>query len=505
MTPGPHAPESPPHSSPLVSTGITGLDNVLGGGLPRHRVYLVQGDPGVGKTTLALQFLREGAAHGEHCLYVTLSETAEELRAVARSHGWALDGVDIYEMSAAETVAMRNEEENTLYVPAEVELGERMQALLVEVDRVKPQRIVLDSCTELRLLAQSPLRFRRQLLALKADLVQRRCTILLLENPVSAGGDPLLQSLVHGVVSMEQLSPLYGAARRRLRVIKLREAAFRGGYHDMSINRGGVVVFPRLVAAEHREAFSVEQVKSGVPQVDQLLGGGLDRGTSVLLMGPAGSGKSALSHQYAVHEAKNGGRAVVYTFDEGIGTVFGRARSLGIDLETHADSGAIRIQQIDPAELAPGQFVHLVRKDVEEHGVRMIVIDSLNGYLHAMPEEHFLVAQLHELLSYMRQQGVLAILVVAEHGFLGPMKGPLDVSYLADTVILTRYFEADGRVRKAISAVKKRSGSHEDTIRELTLGPGGVRVGEPLRHFRGVMTGTPHFEGDGQELSGELA
>jgi circadian clock protein KaiC len=496
-------PSQKPNS--IASTGIPGLDDVLCGGLPRHRVYLLQGDPGVGKTTAALQFLRAGAAQGERALYVTLSETAEELHAVARSHDWTLTGVDIYEMSAAETVAMRNEEENTLYVPAEVELGERMQALLAEVDRVKPERIVIDSCSELRLLAQSPLRFRRQLLALKADLVQRHCTIMLLENPVAIGGDPLLQSLVHGVVSMEQLSPLYGAARRRLRVVKLRESDFRGGYHDMTISRRGVEVFPRLIAAEHHEPFAADSVLSGVPQLDALLGGGLERGTSVLLMGPAGSGKSALSHQYAIAEARRGAKVSVYTFDEGMGTLFARSRALGLELEAQVKEGRVRIQQIDPAELSPGQFVHVVRRDVEQEGVRLVIIDSLNGYLHAMPEEHFLVAQLHELLSYLRQQGVLAIMVVAEHGFLGPMKGPVDVSYLADTVVLTRYFEAAGRVRKALSVVKKRSGVHEDTIRELTLGRGGVRVGEPLTEFRGVMTGTPCFDGDHHNLAGEMA
>lgn len=489
---------------PRLSTGIAGLDDILGGGLRPSRVYLVQGDPGVGKTTLALQFLLEGTRSGERCLYVTLSETRDELESVARSHGLDLRGVDIHEMSAAETVSMRNEEENTLYVPAEIELGERMEALLQVVDRVKPARVVIDSCSELRLLAQSPLRFRRQLLALKADLVRRDCTILLLENPISIGGDPLLQSLVHGVVVMEQLSPLYGASRRRLRVTKMRESDFRAGYHDMTIRRGGVEVFPRLVAAEHHEPFPAQQVSSGVAQLDALLGGGLDRGTSVLLMGPAGSGKSVLSQQYAVAEAVRGVPSVLYTFDEGLGTVFQRAASLGIPLQSHVEAGTIRIQQVDPAELPPGQFAQLVRRDVER-GVRLVVIDSLNGYLHAMPEEHFLVPQLHELLTFLRQQGVLTILVVAQHGFLGQMKGPLDVSYLADTVLLTRFFEAEGRVRRAISAVKRRSGVHEDTIRELSMGLGGVRVGEPLRAFRGVMTGVPVYDGDHDYLAGEQA
>lgn len=497
---------SHPQAAPAarVPTGIPGLDNVLCGGFPSNRLYLVQGDPGVGKTTLALQFLREGVRRGERCLYVTLSETEEELRAVAISHGWSLEGMDIYEVSAAETVATRNEEDNTLYVPAEIELGERMHALLEEVDRVGPSRIVLDSCSELRLLAQNPLRFRRQLLALKADLVRRHCTILLLENPTAAGGDPLLQSLVHGVLVMEQLSPLYGAARRRLRVTKLREVAFRGGYHDMSIRDGGVHVFPRLVAAEHHEAFDRVAASSGVPELDQLLGGGLDRGTSTLLLGPAGSGKSALAHQWAVSAAERGENAALFTFDEGLGTLFARAASIGSNIEKHVRSGRITVQQIDPAELAPGEFVDVVRSAVEQRKARVVVIDSLNGYIQAMPEEQFLTVQLHELLSYLRQQGVLAIMVVAQHGFLGPMSAPIDVSYLADTVVLTRFFEAEGRVRKAISVVKKRSGSHEDTIREFSLGRSGITVGPPLSHFRGVMSGLPIYEPqNARELLGE--
>ncbi len=491
----------------LVATGVAGLDSILCGGLPRNRMYLVQGDPGVGKTTLALEFLIEGARRGERCLYVTLSETQEELQAVARAHGWSLESVAIYEMSAAETLAMRDEEENTLYVPGEVELGERMQLLLAEVDRVRPQRIVLDSCSELRLLSQSPLRFRRQLLALKSDLVRRHCTILLLENPTSVGGDPLLQSLVHGVIAMEQLSPLYGAERRRLRIVKLREVAFRGGYHDMTIRDQGVIVFPRLVAAEHHEPFKYELLSSGVPEFDTLLGGGLDRGTSALFMGPAGSGKSALATQYAVATAERGEQAVLYTFDEGLGTLFARSHALGLELEKYVQSGLIRVQQIDPAELSPGEFTSMVRKEVEQNRTRMVVIDSLNGYVHSMPEEQFLMAQLHELLSYLRQHGVLTIMVVAQHGFLGNMSAPVDVSYLADTVILSRYFEARGRVRKAISVVKKRSGYHEDAIRELALGKTGVRVGPPLTQFRGILSGVPDFDPgpDSELLPGEQA
>lgn len=480
--------------SSRISTGTAGLDEILFGGLPSRRLYLLQGDPGVGKTTLALRFLLAGIEHGERCLYVTLSETREELTAVAAGHGWSLDDLSVYEMSAADS-GFGEQDENTLYVPAEVELGERMGALLREVDRVRPSRIVLDSCSELRLLAQSPLRFRRQLLALKEDLVRRNCTVLLLENPTSVGGDPLLQSLVHGVVSMEQLSPLYGAERRRLRIVKMREVAFRGGYHDLVIRKGGVRVFPRLVASEHHTSYAPELVSSGVEELDALLGGGLDRGTSTLLMGPAGSGKSSLATQYAVAAAARGESVAYFTFDEGIDLFMARAAKLGAQLVSEIESGRIAVKQIDPAELSPGEFASVVRTAVEEAGARVVVIDSLNGFLQAMPEEHFLTVQLHELLSFLRQRGVLTMLLLAQHGFLGRMDVPVDISYLADTVMLTRYFEARGRVRKALSVVKKRSGNHEDTIREFAVTGKGLVVGEPLTGFQGVLTGVPQFDG----------
>jgi circadian clock protein KaiC len=484
-----------------ITMGVDGLDHVLAGGLPRNRLYLLQGDPGVGKTTMALQFMREGARVGERCLYVTLSESREELAAVAASHGWSLDNIDVYEMSAGEPLQASEDEENTLYVPAEVELGERMRALLDQVDRLKPTRIVLDSCSELRLLAQSPLRFRRQLLALKADLVRRDCTILLLENPTSVGGDPLLQSLVHGVIAMEQLSPLYGAERRRMRVVKLREVAFRGGYHDLRIERGGIVVFPRLVAAEHRAVIEQTLVSSGVPEIDTLLGGGLNRGTSTLFMGPAGAGKSALATQYAVTAAQRGENVAFYVFDEGLETLCSRSAATGMGLSDHLASGRIAVQQIDPAEMAPGEFIANVRKSVEQNKASLVIIDSLNGYLQAMPEEQFLTVQLHELLSYLRQRGVLTILVVAQHGFLGSsMASPIDVSYLADTVVMTRYFEAGGRVRKAISVPKRRSGPHENAIREFTLGSKGFSVGPPLAEFHGVLSGIPAYGGNGHDM-----
>jgi circadian clock protein KaiC len=486
------APEVQPGATRRISSGTVGLDEILGGGFPARRMYLLQGDPGVGKTTMALQFLLAGVGEGERCLYVTLSETKEELQAVAASHGWSLERLAVYEMSVGDEPA-NEDDENTLYVPAEVELGERVTALLAEVDRVRPTRIVLDSCSELRLLAQNQLRFRRQLLALKAQLVRRNCTILLIENPTSIGGDPLLQSLVHGVLVMEQLAPLYGAERRRLRVAKLREVQFRGGYHDLVIRRNGLEVFPRLVAADHHSPFEPSLLLSGLAELDAMLGGGIDRGTSTLLLGPAGSGKSALTDQYAVAAAERGEAVVMFTFDEGLQTLLRRTSSLGLSFERHLETGHISVQQVDPAELSPGEFAHVVRTTVERKQARLVVIDSLNGYLQSMPEENFLVVQLHELLSYLRQRGVSTLLVMAQHGFLGRMDGPIDVSYLADSVVLTRYFEAGGRVRKAISVVKKRTGSHEDSIRELTLSARGLAVGPPLADFQGVLSGVPRI------------
>ena len=476
----------------LLATGIAGLDDVLRGGLPAARMYLVEGDPGAGKTTLALQFLREAVRIGQRALYITLSETRAELAAVCHSHGWSLDGIDVHEVSAA----LADDEDNTLFVPGDIELGERSREMLAEVERVRPARIVLDSCTELRLLAQSQLRFRRQLLALKEALVHRGCTILLLDNPGGQGADALLQSLVHGVIYMEQLSPMYGAERRRLRVNKLREVQFRGGYHDFVIRRGGLEVFPRLVASEHHEAFAADDLASGMSELDQLLGGGLPRGSSTLIMGPAGSLKSSLATLYAGALAGAGERVAMFLFDEGQETMMARSEQLGLPLRRYVDDGSLQVRQVDPAELSPGEFTHIIRDAVENGGARMVVIDSLNGYLHAMVQEQLLVLQLHELLSYLRQRGVAAVMVVALHGLVGQQEAPIDVSYLADNVILMRYFEALGRVRRAVSMVKKRTGRHEDTIRELSIENGRLAVGPVLEQFRGVLSGTPAYLGD---------
>jgi circadian clock protein KaiC len=472
-----------------AATGVAGFDDILGGGFPVRRLYLVQGDPGAGKTTLALRFLLEGVAQEERSLYVTLSETREELADIARSHQWSLEGLDVMEVSSEAT---RDELQTTLYEPSEVELGERVRALLERVDALKPTRIVLDSCSELRLLSQSGLRYRRQILALKQRLVDLGCTILLLDNLHPGNPDMVLQSVVHGVITLEQLAPLYGSERRRLRVLKLRGLKYRGGYHDFIIRTGGLEVFPRIVASEHHAAFAREPVPSGVAELDALMGGGPDRGTSLLVMGPSGAGKSAILSQYALAAAERGERAVVFAFDESAALFRARAESLGMPVGRHLEAGRITVHQVNPAELSPGEFAARVRRAVEEGGARLVVIDSLNGLLASMPEENFVTLQLHELLAYLAQRGALTAMTIAQHGLVGTETvAPIDVSYLADSVLLLRHFEADGRVRKALSAVKKRSGRHETTIRELTLSDRGVRVGPPLADLHGVLTGSP--------------
>jgi circadian clock protein KaiC len=478
-----------------VKTGIDGLDEVLGGGLPSRRVHLIQGSPGAGKTTLALQFLLEGARHGERGLYISLSETREEVRTVAASHGWSLDDITIFEASR-----LGEEDENTLFDTSEVELGERMEAILSEVARVEPTRLVLDSCTELRLLAHSPVRYRRQILALKHRLVEANRTVLLLDNPSPGAPDVLLQSLAHGVLTLEHFQSEVGGERRRISVTKMRGVAYRGGYHDYSIVTGGLVVFPRVVAAEHRTGRVTEPFPSGIGALDALLGGGLDRGTSALVMGPSGAGKSTFALLFARRSAERGERASVFVFDEARETALARMRGVGLGLDAHLEAGRVEVTQIDPAQLSPGEFLHHVRTAVDRRKSRVVVIDSINGLLQAMPNESFLLLQLHELLMYLGQQGVLTVLVVAEHGVLGrSVAGPIDVSYLADTVILIRYFEAKGAVRKALSVMKKRVGAHEKTIREYEITSSGIRIGEPLEAFQGVLTGVPKYTGDDSE------
>lgn len=473
--------------TPRVRTGIDGLDEVLHGGLPSRRVHLVQGSPGSGKTTLALQFLLEGARKGEAGLYISLSETREEVEAVARSHGWDLGDVVIFEASR-----IGPEDENTLFDTAEVELGERMQAILSEVERVEPARLVLDSCTELRLLAGTPVRYRRQLLSLKHRLVEANRTVLLIDNPAPGSPDVLLQSLAHGVLTLEHVHPEFGSERRRIRISKMRGVGYAGGHHDFVIRRGGIVVFPRLVAAEHRTGLQAAPFPSGIPALDALLGGGLDRGTSTLVLGPSGSGKSTLAATFARIAAERGERVAFFLFDEAQETFLARMRGVGMPLDEHVGSGRIAVQQVDPAELSPGEFLQAGRAAAEEGGSRVVVLDSVNGLLQAMPDERHVMLQLHDLLMYLGQKGILTLLTIAEHGVLGRVgTTSADVSYLADTVILVRYFEARGAVRKAVSVVKKRTGAHEATIREYEIASDGIRIGEPLVEFGGVLTGTP--------------
>ncbi len=480
-------------SDPIAhsKTGVAGLDDILRGGLTPNRLYLIEGDPGAGKTTLALQYLLEGVRNGEKSLYLTLSETKEELVAGATSHSWSLDGIEIVELASRET-ALDEDNNITMFNPSEVDLSETTKAVLAAVERINPSRVVFDSLSEMRLLAQSSLRYRRQILALKQFFVGRACTVMLLDDGTSEGPDLQLQSIAHGVIALSQLAPDYGGERRRLRVVKFRGSNFRGGYHDFTIAHGGLQVFPRLVSAEHRQDLDLTPIKSGVASVDALLGGGPDRGTSTLFMGPAGSGKSTMAIQYAVAATRRGEHAAVFAFDESARTLATRSKALGLGYTEGTGPGKIAVRQVDPTELSPGEFAFLVRQAVEVDNARVVVIDSLNGYLNAMPEERFLTAQMHELLAYLGERGVCTIMVVAQHGMIGSnVQSPVDTSYLADCVVLFRFFEHAGQVRRAVSVIKKRSGKHEDTIRELKTGPHGLDLSAPLSNFQGVLAGVP--------------
>ncbi|CAO3439221.1 ATPase domain-containing protein [Azospirillum doebereinerae] len=485
-----------------IDTGVPGLDDILGGGLPPHRLYLLEGAPGSGKTTVALQFLLAAAGRGERTLYVTLSETSEELHAVADSHGWSLDGIDLFELSTAEEVLGLGQEQTLLH-PWEIELGETIKLITNEVERLRPIRVVFDSLSEMRLLAQDSLRYRRQVLTLKQFFAGRGITVLLVDDMTGNQGerDVHLHSLSHGVITLERLTLDFGAARRRLQIQKLRGVDFRAGFHDFAIRHGGVVVFPRLVAAGHHMPFVGDPVASGLDALDALLHGGPLRGTSTLVTGPAGCGKTNLAMQYVSAACARGERAVLYEFDERIGTLLLRSKALGMDLQPCIDAGLLHIRQIDPAEVAPGEFTWMVTSEVRENDARLIVIDSLSGYMAAMPQEAELILQMHELLSFLNQQGVVTFLINSQQSLVGSMSTPgLNISYLADTVLLLRYFEAGGRIRKALSVIKNRGGPHEDTIRELRIDQQGLRVGAVLTGFKGVLTGVPEYVGSGGPL-----
>ncbi len=474
-----------------LSSGIAGLDDVLAGGLVPGSMYLVEGSPGTGKTTLALQYLMAGAALGERVLYITLSETEEELRRSAASHGWDLAGVDIFELVPPEVLLDENQQQSLLY-SSDLELGETTRRIFEAFERVAPKRLVIDSLSEIRLLAQSSLRYRRQILALKHYFARADTTVLMLDDLTGEANDRTVHSVAHAVLSLSESAPDYGAERRRLRISKYRGRRYRGGYHDFVIATGGLNVFPRLISAEHRSSFQRERVGTDLPALDALLGGGVERGSSTLIIGPAGTGKSLLTLAFVQAAIGRGERAALFVFDEEQRLLFDRARALGFDLEAHVAAGHLLFHSIDAAELSPGEFSAMVRASVTEFGACSVVIDSVNGFQSSMPHETALILHLRELLQFLNRQGVCSFVTVAQHGLVGDMRSPVDVTYLADTVILLRYFEAMGRVRRAISIIKKRGGAHEDTIREYMIeGPAGFRLGEPLTAFQGVLKGVP--------------
>jgi circadian clock protein KaiC len=495
------ATRQPPSREPRISTGVPGLDDVLCGGLTPSRLYLLEGTPGTGKTTLALQFLRAGVARGERALYVTLSETADELGAAAATHGWDLGDIDVYEL--VDEAGLDPDSEQSILHPSEIELGETVREVIARVEETKPDRVVFDSLSELRLLAQNPLRYRRQILALKRFFAKRACTVLMLDDKTSETGDVQLHSIAHGVISLEQAPREYGSERRRLRIIKMRGIKFRGGYHDFVLETGGIQVFPRLIAAEHHASFDAKGKSTGSPELDLLLGNGLVPGTNTLLLGPSGVGKTTTAIRCMLAALERGESATYYLFDEGLATLLVRSTMLGMDLAPHIEAGRLTITQIDPAELSPGEFASMARQAVEARGSTYVVVDSLNAYLHAMPGEDFLILQMHELLSYLNQQGVTTLLVLGQHGVVGEVRTDVDLSYLSDCILLFRFFEAKGEVRTALSVVKSRVNAHERTIREMKLSWGGIQVGEALTDFEGVLTGLPAYRGKVAMLTGQ--
>lgn len=479
----------------LLSTGVEGLDDILGGGLTTGRIYLIEGEPGTGKTTTGMQFLVEGARAGESVVYITLAETAAELSGVAESHGWSMDGIHVHEVLPSENL-LKPEAQYTMFHPSEVEMGTTTQMILAAIEQRKPTRVVLDSLSELQLLADTPLRYRRQVLALKQFFASRACTVMLLDDRTAAGIDLQVRSIAHGVITLEQSVQEYGAERRRVRVVKYRGRAFRGGMHDYDIRYGGLVVYPRLIAAESRVMAKRHQLTSNLPQLDALLGGGLEEGSSTLIAGPPGTGKTSLASLFVSAAGQRGQRSAMFLFEEAANNLLNRADGLGMDVRAHHDSGLLTIRQIDPAELSPGEFATAVCKSADD-GARVVVIDSINGYLNAMPNERFLTTHLHELLTYLGQRGVVTILIGVQQGMLGgAMSTAVDASYLADNVLMLRYFEHDGEVKQAVSVFKKRGSLHERTIRQFSMDNEGIHVGETLRGFRGILTGVPVYIGD---------
>ena len=486
--------QAPPTVPPQerASSGIAGLDDILGGGFPVHHLYLVEGEPGTGKTTLGLQFLLDGVARGEQTLYVTLSETAEDLHTVAASHGWSLEGMDVFELVPADQYS--GDGAQSILHPSEIELGETVRTVTARVQETRPSRVVFDSLSEMRLLAQEPLRYRRQILALKHFFTGANCTVLMLDDRTAPTGDMQLHSICHGVVMLESTGGIYGSEKRRVRVEKMRGIRFRGGEHDYLLDTGGLTVFPRLVAAEHGRVFSGQVVDSGNPQLNALLGGGLTPGTNVLLSGPSGIGKTTTALTCVVAALQRGERAAYFLFDETLGTLLQRSRTLGIELQPHLDSGLLSLRGLDPAEVTPGEFGHLVRAAVSG-GASTIVIDSLNAYVQAMPGAKFVVLQMHELLNYLNREGIVTLLILGNHGLFGEGKADVDLSYLSDAILQFRFFESRGRLLKAIAAIKSRTTAHELTIRELRIGAGGIQIGEVLRDFDGVLGNVPHYSG----------